>query len=321
MGDLAFRASDAMTLVRGRSQPRLLERALFGVAGSAVLLSCAAWREARRAREPRPHAESALVSPSETVATSPTPPGDPAPPAAAKVAGSAIGYLFVARDAPAADSASHADTIIAECAACGMRIKTTVRDVEAASGDRRARPALRWALEQIAAGAADALVVAELHQLAHTAASLPPVLGWFIEHDKVLVAIDVRLDTSTAPGQLTARALAHVGRWERERISAATRRGLEAARSGSAASRRATVAGVPELRDRIVSLREAGMTLKAIADLLNEEGVPTVRGGERWRPSSVQVVTGYRRPSASDRRAELPAVDTNGSRPKDDARP
>ena len=52
----------------------------------------------------------------------------------------------------------------------------------------------------------------------------------------------------------------------------------------------------PELRERIIQMRAAGMTLKAIADRLNEEGVPTVRGGAKWRPSSVQAATGYRRP-------------------------
>jgi hypothetical protein len=43
-------------------------------------------------------------------------------------------------------------------------------------------------------------------------------------------------------------------------------------------------------------MRSAGMTLQAIADRLNEEGVPTLRGGREWRPSSVQVAAGYRRP-------------------------
>jgi hypothetical protein len=43
-------------------------------------------------------------------------------------------------------------------------------------------------------------------------------------------------------------------------------------------------------------MRSAGMTLQAIADRLNQEGVPTLRGGREWRPSSVQVAAGYRRP-------------------------
>jgi hypothetical protein len=43
------------------------------------------------------------------------------------------------------------------------------------------------------------------------------------------------------------------------------------------------------------------MTLQAIADTLNAEGVPTLRGGAEWRPSSVQAAAGYKRPSRSDR--------------------
>ena len=50
------------------------------------------------------------------------------------------------------------------------------------------------------------------------------------------------------------------------------------------------------------------MTLQAIADVLNEEGVPTLRGGAMWRPSSVQRATGYRRPSAGARGIELPKL-------------
>jgi hypothetical protein len=43
-------------------------------------------------------------------------------------------------------------------------------------------------------------------------------------------------------------------------------------------------------------MRHEGMTLQAIADRLNAEGVPTLRGGTEWRPSSVQAAAGYRRP-------------------------
>jgi hypothetical protein len=42
------------------------------------------------------------------------------------------------------------------------------------------------------------------------------------------------------------------------------------------------------------------MTLQAIADQLNAEGVPTLRGGKKWRPSSIQGALGYRRPDPRD---------------------
>jgi hypothetical protein len=42
-------------------------------------------------------------------------------------------------------------------------------------------------------------------------------------------------------------------------------------------------------------MRGAGMTLQAIVDELNAAGVPTVRCGALWRPSSIQAAVGYRR--------------------------
>jgi hypothetical protein len=53
-------------------------------------------------------------------------------------------------------------------------------------------------------------------------------------------------------------------------------------------------------------MRRDGMSLQAIADVLNEDGVPTLRGGARWRPSSVQAATGYKRPPAPPSGVELP---------------
>jgi hypothetical protein len=53
-------------------------------------------------------------------------------------------------------------------------------------------------------------------------------------------------------------------------------------------------------------MREQGLSLQAIADRLNAEGVPTVRGGVKWRPSSVQCAAGYQRPRRPRRGIEVP---------------
>jgi hypothetical protein len=50
------------------------------------------------------------------------------------------------------------------------------------------------------------------------------------------------------------------------------------------------------------------MTLQQIADALNAEGVPTIRGGKLWRPSSVESAAGYKRRKPRRRVAELPAA-------------
>ena len=59
-------------------------------------------------------------------------------------------------------------------------------------------------------------------------------------------------------------------------------------------------------------MRAANMTLQAIADQLNAEGVPTLRGGAKWRPSSVQAALGYRRPGNRSPRDQLPSLEDRG---------
>jgi DNA invertase Pin-like site-specific DNA recombinase len=121
-------------------------------------------------------------------------------------------------------------------------------------------------------------------------------LQWLKESGAFLVVLDLRLDTRARDGQIAAQALCEVGDWERRRIARRTRSGLAATRS---AATRPSVRDDPELAGRIRSMRAAGMSLNAIAETLNKEGVPTLRGGRRWRPSSVQAAAGYKRPPHS----------------------
>lgn len=142
------------------------------------------------------------------------------------------------------------------CEQHGLALATIVHDLDPAGEDYR--PSLAWALQQLADQQAVALVLARLHDLSANPANIAPLLTWFDQERRTLIALDT----------LTPAA---------------------------------AVADVPELQMRIAAMREQGMTLQAIADALNDEGVPTVRGGAQWRPSSVQRATGYRRPSSGGR--------------------
>ena len=208
----------------------------------------------------------------------------------------ALGYLV--REPGEDTLASRGDELRLWCADSGLALLSVVHD-SVVRGDQRSRPSLQWALAQIDAGEADTLIVTRLVDLSPSLTSLSPLLRWFMAGGRALVAIDLKLDTSTPEGRLAAEAVAGVGSWERERISARTRHGLERARSRGGGQGRPAVADVPELQERIAHMRGQGMTLQAIADVLNAEGVPTLRGGAMWRPSSVQRaagVTGGRRP-------------------------
>ena len=80
-----------------------------------------------------------------------------------------------------------------------------------------------------------------------------------------------------------------------------TRNGLLAARA-AARLRPPAVADGHELQQRIAEMRAQGMTLQAIADRLNEEGVPTVRGG-RSGARRASRPRGYKRPNRSRTRS------------------
>jgi DNA invertase Pin-like site-specific DNA recombinase len=51
---------------------------------------------------------------------------------------------------------------------------------------------------------------------------------------------------------------------------------------------RGHAAAGPELAARIASMRATGLSLRAIAATLNDDGVPTIQGGSEWRASSVR---------------------------------
>lgn len=199
----------------------------------------------------------------------------------------AVGYVRVEERG---DLASRSAAIRAWCVEHELPLATVVHD-SASAGEHR--PSLAWALEQIDAGRAQLLVVARLRDLARDVIDLSPLLRWFIAPERTLIALDFELDTSTEAGRLAASAVAGVAGWEDERLSTGPATSPPEIPHG-----RAAVADVPELHDRIAAMRRRGMTLQAIADALNEDGVPTVRGGRLWRPSSVQRATGYRRPSS-----------------------
>ena len=215
----------------------------------------------------------------------------------------AIGYVCVP-SASNGELRKQSEAVTAYCESRGLSLASVAHDVE--SGGREQRPSLAWALEQLANQEAETLVVARLRDLSSNVAKLAPLLSWFNEEGRRLIAIDVDVDTSTEAGRVAAAAVVGVGGWEHERISERTRRGLEAARSRRTTQGWTAVADIPELQERIAGLREQGMTLQAIADVLNQEGVPTLRGGAMWRPSSVQRATGYRRPSSGARGNQLP---------------
>jgi DNA invertase Pin-like site-specific DNA recombinase len=276
----------------------------------------------RRLDEPEveePESAPAAPAPAQAVAAVPEPaPAVPAGGAGAGAEGArvgrreamrALGYASVPPEAGGEELASQQRAIERTAERLGLQLAEVVREREPKAAKALDRAGLSYVIERLAAGDASCIVVTGLERLSRSVAELGTIVQW-LERSKVrLVAVDLGLDTASAGGHTTARALASVGGWERKRLSERTRKGLAAARAKRRAAAGAAAPDWDAIRKRIAAMRADGMTLQAIADVLNSEGVPTQRGGVKWRPSSVQTAAGYKRRSRSTGVGDLPRSD------------
>jgi DNA invertase Pin-like site-specific DNA recombinase len=209
----------------------------------------------------------------------------------------AMGYLSYDSAAQEDDSQlrTQAAALERHCARRGWHVAQMVHDVEAPRGRFQGRPGLGYALERVRSGDASCVIVTELGRLCRSVAELRRILAAVERAGARLVVLDPPLDTGTAEGRAVALGLSAVSEWEHRRAAARSTTALAVARANGSTP----PAIPPPLKRRIIRMRAAGLTLQAIADELNEAGVPTVRGGARWRPSSVQAAIGYRRPARS----------------------
>jgi DNA invertase Pin-like site-specific DNA recombinase len=212
----------------------------------------------------------------------------------------ALGYQYVRAPARLDDPhvGRQAHAIEDFCRTRGWELVAHARDVESTPRKGASQPALTNVIHRLRTGEASCLVVAELRQLCPSIAELGVILDAVERADARLVSLEPAFDTRTPIGRTIRHMLTSISGWERGRRSEMT----SAARSKAAAAPPSIPA---TLRRRIIRMRRAGMTLQAIADELNGEGVPTIRGGVEWRPSSVQATLGYKRPgrwAASDER-------------------
>ena len=155
------------------------------------------------------------------------------------------------------------------------------------SGKSLDRPALNRILERIGPG--DRLIVAKLDRLSRSVLDFVGLLGRSRDGGWSVVVLELDLDTSTAVGRFVVTTLAAVAELERGLISERTSAALQAARA------RGKRLGVGNRRmplstlHRIVELRAEGLSLAGVAMRLNDEEVPTARGGRTWHPSAVRA--------------------------------
>jgi len=158
------------------------------------------------------------------------------------------------------------------------------------------RPGMVQLLELIESRSVDGVIVAKLDRLTRSVRDLADLIEILNKRDVKLISVAESLDTGSAAGRLVINLLGAVSCWERETGAERTRAALahkkaRGERIGSVRfGYRLASDGVhlevepseQRIIDVIRDLRNSGLSLQAIADRLNADGVRTRRGTE-WR--------------------------------------
>lgn len=169
------------------------------------------------------------------------------------------------------------------------------------------RPGLAALLEAVEAGEVNAVIVSALDRLGRSTRKTLELVDRLAAAGCELISCRESLDTATPAGRFVLTMFAGLAQMERDVIVSRTTAGrnVRGTRDGERGGRvplgyrrvfrdgRAIGVEVdPDGADvvrRILGMRDAGMTLRDIADTLNADGVPGGRGGN-WGPSAVKLV-------------------------------
>jgi len=202
-----------------------------------------------------------------------------------------LGYARVSTEEQADSGASlraQRDAIRAEATRRGWQLVRVHSD--AASGkSMTGRRGLEAALEALESSKAEALIVAKLDRLSRSIVDFSGLMERARRQGWALVALDLGVDTTTPSGELVANVMASVAQWERRAIGQRTKDALAVKKAEGVRLGRPPAVSV-DVRRAILQMRKKGLTFRAIAGRLNDQGVPTAQGGREWYPATVRKV-------------------------------
>lgn len=215
----------------------------------------------------------------------------------------AIGYLRVSTSGQADDGVSlEAQKARIEAYCLANDIELVEVFVDAGISGKRAdnRPALQAALEATCE-ARGALVVYSLSRLARSTKDTITIAERLEKSGADLVSLSEKIDTTSAAGKMVFRMLAVLSEFERDLVSERTTNALAHKKSKGQ-----LVGAVPfgfdleddgvsltpnqheqEIIETIQALRARGLSLRAIASELTNQGIPTKTGGHEWTHTAV----------------------------------
>lgn len=212
-------------------------------------------------------------------------PSDPAQPSLAR----AVGYVRVSTQDQAREGWSldgQRRRIRAFCEAKGWPLVELYADEGISAA--KTRPGWERLFADVLADGVTHVVALKLDRVGRNAKQLLDAYDTLERKGVALVFIEDSIDTSTPAGRLMRTVLAAIAEFERDLASERTRAGLaEAVAQGKRLGRPVLISD--DVEALVLGHREQGLTLRAIAQRLNDDGVPTVQG-RPWHPASVDRV-------------------------------
>ena len=203
-----------------------------------------------------------------------------------------IGYVRVSTDEQTSSGLgleAQRDAIVTECLRRGWELADIYEDAGASGKSLAGRPALQEALNAVRSHDAGALVVAKLDRLSRSLLDFAALMEDARREGWALVILDLGVDTTTPSGEMIANVMATFAQFGRRLIGQRTKDALAVKRrQGVRLGRPPSLSA--DVVKRIKRERRAGRTLRAIADGLNDDRVPTGHGGAKWHASTVKAV-------------------------------
>ncbi|KMO73887.1 recombinase RecB [Mycolicibacterium chubuense] len=191
------------------------------------------------------------------------------------------------------DQADKRNGLEAQRAAIDAEAKRRGWDVEHFADEggsgKNINPKLAEALELLALGQGEGLIVAKLDRLSRSIIHAATIIECAQKQGWSLVLLDLGVDLTTAAGRMFAMNLVNYAQYERELISERTKAALAAKRARGERIGRPRLVHAGLLR-RIVMDRQAGLSYARIANALEAECILSPAGRPNWQSSTVRRI-------------------------------
>lgn len=198
-----------------------------------------------------------------------------------------VGYVRVSTDKQDISPEVQTAELQAEAGRMGYDL-TIVTELAVSAASVSRRPLMVRTLTELKAGQYHGLMVSKLDRLSRNMEDGTRLLADSQRQGWRIICLDLGVDTATIMGAGMYNMALNFAEIERKFIGKRTKDAMaELGKTKHLGRKRQLPAEVVE---RIKGERAARLTLTAIAEGLNRDGVPTAQGGAKWYPSTVKAV-------------------------------